>query len=50
MNIDALIQGSIVGKPQQRTGKSGRPFTTCKVRANATGFQDQLWIRELTDT
>lgn len=32
MSIDALITGRLVGQPQQRTGKSGKPFTTAKVR------------------
>lgn len=30
--IDALISGRIFGQSQERTGKSGKPFTTCKVR------------------
>lgn len=28
--IDALIGGKLYGKPQQRTGNSGRPFVICK--------------------
>ncbi|WP_024539630.1 single stranded DNA-binding domain-containing protein [Comamonas badia] len=31
--IDALIAGTVYGKPQERTGKNGRPFVTCKLRA-----------------
>ena len=30
--IDALVTGKLHGAPQQRTGKSGKPFTICKVR------------------
>lgn len=30
--IDALIAGKLHGAPQQRTAKTGRTFTTCKVR------------------
>ena len=30
--IDALIGGKLHGKPAQRTGASGKPFVTCKVR------------------
>lgn len=30
--IDALIGGKLQGKPAQRTGASGKPFVTCKVR------------------
>lgn len=30
--IDALIGGKLHGKPTQRTGPSGKPFVTCKVR------------------
>jgi single-stranded DNA-binding protein len=32
MSIDALITGRLVGQPQQRTSKNGKPFTTCKAR------------------
>lgn len=31
--IDALIAGKLHGKPQQRTGQSGKPFVVAKVRA-----------------
>lgn len=31
--IDALIAGKLRGKPQQRTGQSGKPFVVAKVRA-----------------
>jgi RPA family protein len=30
--IDALIAGKLTGKPAQRTGSSGKPFVTAKVR------------------
>lgn len=30
--IDAMIGGKLHGKPVQRTGSSGKPFVTCKVR------------------
>ena len=30
--IDALIAGKLHGAPLQRTAKTGKPFTTCKVR------------------
>lgn len=30
--IDSLIAGRLVGKPSQRTGQSGKPFVTAKVR------------------
>lgn len=33
--IDALILGRLVGKPTQRTGGSGKPFTTARVRVAA---------------
>ncbi len=35
--IDALIAGSLHGKPVERTGPSGKPFAVCKVR---TPLQD----------
>ena len=31
--IDALITGKLHGKPESRTGKSGNPFVTAKLRA-----------------
>lgn len=31
--IDALILGRLYGKPQQRTGKTGQPYVTAKLRA-----------------
>lgn len=33
--IDALIQGKLHAKAQQRTGKAGRPFVTAKVTTSA---------------
>ncbi|GHU03549.1 hypothetical protein FACS1894158_02200 [Betaproteobacteria bacterium] len=33
--IDALISGKLHGKPAQKTGQSGKPFVTAKVRAQA---------------
>jgi single-stranded DNA-binding protein len=33
--IDALIGGRLYGQPVERTGKSGKPFVTAKVRAAA---------------
>lgn len=31
--IDALITGKLHSKPESRTGKSGKPFVTAKLRA-----------------
>lgn len=31
--IDALISGKLYGTPQERTGSTGNPFTTLKLRA-----------------
>ncbi|MBF3485350.1 single-stranded DNA-binding protein [Burkholderia pseudomallei] len=31
--IDGLVSGRLYGKPAERTGASGRPFVTAKVRA-----------------
>lgn len=39
--IDALIGGKLFGKPTRRTGASGKPFVTCKVRVSA-GDGDSL--------
>src|SRR5688572_28500704 len=41
--IDALIGGRLHGKPQQRTGQSGRPFTTAKLIA-ASGNGESLLV------
>jgi len=41
--IDALIGGKIYGKPVQRTGNSGKPFTVAKVRV-AAGDGDMLFV------
>ncbi len=41
--IDALIAGKLFAKPQQRTGNSGKPFVTCKVRV-ATGGDEAVFV------
>lgn len=41
--IDALIGGKLYGKPQQRTGGTGKPFVTCKVRT-PTGDGDNIFV------
>ncbi|MDR2991910.1 MAG: single-stranded DNA-binding protein [Burkholderiaceae bacterium] len=41
--IDALIAGKLYGQPQQRTGKSGKPFVIAKVRV-AAGDGDSLFV------
>ncbi len=41
--IDALISGKLFAKPAQRTGNSGKPFVTCKVRV-ATGGEDAVFV------
>ena len=33
--IDAIIGGKLFGSPTRRTGASGKPFVTCKVRVSA---------------
>jgi len=40
--IDALISGKLFAKPEQRTGSTGRPFATCKIRV-ATG-EDSIFV------
>lgn len=39
--IDALIQGKLHAKAQQRTGKAGRPFVTAKVTRKRRAVQPQ---------
>lgn len=41
--IDALIAGKLQGAPAQRVGKSGKPFTTAKVRA-AAGEGESMFV------
>jgi len=40
--IDALISGKLYGQPQQRTGNSGKLFTTAKVRTVTCGGEAQF--------
>ncbi|ODU07814.1 MAG: hypothetical protein ABS84_15540 [Rubrivivax sp. SCN 71-131] len=37
MSITALIVGKLIAEPEQRTGASGKPFTTARVAADAEG-------------
>jgi single-stranded DNA-binding protein len=41
--IDGLIGGKLHGEAAQRTGQSGKPFYTCKVRT-ATAAGDALFV------
>lgn len=41
--IDALIGGRVFGKPARRTGASGKPFTTAKVRT-PSGDGDSIFV------
>ena len=41
--IDGLIAGKLYGAPQQRTGKSGKPFAVAKVRCTA-GDGDGIFV------
>ncbi len=41
--IDALIQGKLHRQPQERTGKSGKPFVTAKLTA-AAGDGESLFV------
>lgn len=45
--IDGLIGGKLHGKATQRTGQSGKPFYTCKVRT-ATAAGDALFVNVIT--
>lgn len=35
--IEGLVSGKLHGRPEQRTGKNGKPFTVAKVWAAASG-------------
>ena len=41
--IDALIGGKLFGSPTRRTGASGKPFVTCKVRTTS-GDGDSIFV------
>ncbi|HIE1649372.1 TPA: single-stranded DNA-binding protein [Burkholderia cenocepacia] len=41
--LDALASGKLYGKPGERTGPSGRPFVTAKVRV-PTGDGEALFV------
>lgn len=41
--IEGLVSGKLHGKAEQRTGKSGKPFTVAKVRA-AAGEGETLFV------
>ncbi|WP_175732598.1 single-stranded DNA-binding protein [Burkholderia ambifaria] len=41
--LDGLLSGRIFGKPVERTGASGRPFVTAKVRA-AVSDSEALFV------
>ena len=43
MSIEALILGKLHQRAEQRTGKTGRPFVTAKVRA-ATGDAESQFV------
>lgn len=47
--IDALIAGKLYGTAEQRTGKSDKPFTVCKVRASA-GDGEPLFVNVIAFT
>lgn len=44
--IDALIAGRLHGQPQQRTGQSGKPFSTAKIRA-ASGSGESVFVNAI---
>jgi len=45
--IDGLIGGKVYGKPVKRTGPSGKPFVTAKVRT-PTAAGDPLFVNVIT--
>lgn len=45
--IDALIAGKLQGAPTQRTGQSGKPFVTAKVRV-ASSDGEGLFVNVIT--
>ena len=42
--IDALIAGKLYGTPEQRTGKSSKPFTVAKIRAAVSGDEQAVFV------
>lgn len=45
--IDALIAGKVYGTPEQRTSKTGKPFTVSKLRATA-GDGESLFVNVIS--
>lgn len=45
--IEGLIAGKVHGRPEQRTGKSGRGFVVAKVRAAVAGDGDAVFVNVL---
>lgn len=43
MTAYALVSGVIFRAPQQKTAKSGKPFTTCTVKAGADDGGGDFW-------
>ena len=41
--IESLASGKLIGKPMQRTSKTGRPFVTAKMRV-ATGAEESHFV------
>ena len=45
MTFRALIEGSLFGEPVRRTGASGKPFVTAKIRSGTGGEESgALWV------
>jgi single-stranded DNA-binding protein len=44
--IEGLVSGKLYGRPEQRTGRSGKPFTVAKVRA-AAGDGEGVFVNVL---
>ena len=49
MTLNALLTGRLHGKPELRTGKSGRPFTTAKLRTAGGDNVAALFFRQDRD-
>lgn len=42
--IEGLVSGKLHGRPEQRTGKSGKAFTVAKVRAAVAGDGEAVFV------
>ncbi|EEA00136.1 hypothetical protein BH160DRAFT_4548 [Burkholderia sp. H160] len=48
--IDALVSGSLVDAPQEKTGASGKPYVQCRVRVPVADGESMFVLATAFDT